>query len=98
VVVERRRPLGVEPRSVAERLAHLLSRRRGDQRRRQRERVAARGAPNQVTPGQDVEPLVVAANLQDAVVLAVQVQEVVRLDQRVVELDEAETALLETLP
>ena len=65
--------------------------------------VSAKPAPPSArrirsTAGQDVEPLVVAADLQDALVLAIQVQEVVRLDQRVIQLDEAEALLLKTFP
>ena len=50
-------------------------------------------AADQVDAGQDVRPLVIAADLQQASVAAVQLQEVVRLQQQVVELQEGEAGL-----
>src|SRR5439155_21193702 len=78
--------------------AHLLARRGGNQWCGQRERFATLGAADQVAPGQNIEPLVVAADLQNAAVFAIQVQEVERLDQRVIQLDTRKTSVLEALP
>src|SRR4030095_2550894 len=66
VVVVRTGPRGIEPDGIALRLAQLLARHRRDQRCRERERLATRRATDQIAAGQDVEPLVVAADLQDA--------------------------------
>src|SRR5204862_3177930 len=67
-------------------------------RRREGKGLPTSRAADQIAAGQDVEPLVVAPDLQKAPVLAEQVKEVIRLDERVVELDEAETLLLEAFP
>ena len=88
VVVVRTGERWIEPGGIAGALAELLARRRRDQRRGERERLCAFGATDQVAPGEDVEPLVIAADLQHATVLAVQMQEVIRLHQCVIQLDE----------
>ena len=55
--------------------------------------MLAREPADQVDAGGDVAPLVAAADLQRAAVPAVEVQEVVRLQQHVAELGEGDASL-----
>ena len=83
----RRRERGIEiDRRPRFRLAELGAGRRGDERVHETVRFAALETPDQVDSRRDVPPLVAAAHLQGAPLLAVQVQKVVRLQQHVTEL------------
>ena len=79
-------------------LAHLLARGGRQQRRHQRKCLPALDLADQFGPGEDVEPLVAAARLERAAELAELVQEVVRLEQHVVDLDEVQAARLQPVP
>ena len=85
-----RQHLGVEPDRAAGGLAHLAPVRGGQERRGQAEDLGARDAAGQVDAVDDVAPLVRAAHLQEAAVAAVELQEVVGLQDHVVELEEAQ--------
>ena len=87
-VVVRTAQVGVEPDRAADRLAHLLARRGRQQRRGQAEGGLLVDAADQLHAIDDVAPLVGAAHLQHAAMAAFQLQEVHRLHQHVVELEE----------
>ena len=84
----RRRELGVEIDRSLFRLAELFP--RGHRHQRCDEPVCLRvlDAPDQIHARRDVPPLVAAADLERALALAKQVQEVVGLEQHVAELGE----------
>ncbi len=84
---------GVQPHGAGGGLAHLLAGGRGDEREGQAVHLLPVHAPGQVDAADDVAPLVVAAHLQAAAVVAVEDHEVVGLQDHVVELDEAHAVL-----
>ena len=81
-----RQHLGVEPQGAALGLAVLRAVGPGHQRGGERVHLAAVGAPDQLDAAGDVAPLVAAAELQGDAVVAVEVEEVHRLQQHVAEL------------
>ena len=89
-----RHHLGVEPEGAGLGLAVLGAVGLGDERRGEGVRLAAVGTADQLGAAGDVAPLVGAAELQRHAVLAVEVQEVHRLQEHVAELGVAD-ALLE---
>lgn len=82
VELEGRGQPGVEPQGVAGGLADLFAAGSGEQRRGEPEGVLGVGAPllDQVDAGQDVPPLILAAKLDLAAEVLVQMPEVVRLE------------------
>ncbi len=82
--------IGVEPDGALDGLAHLDARRRCHQRRGDAEGLARLHAADQFDAVDDVAPLLRSAELQGAAVAAVQFQEVGRLHQHVVELEEGQ--------
>ena len=72
------------------RLAHLLARRRRQQRRGERVELRRAHAAAEVDAGDDIAPLIGAAHLCDAAVALVQLHEIVCLQAHVVELDEGQ--------
>ena len=82
----RRRARRVEPDGARFRLAELRARRRRDERHRQRVRLGAIHAADQLDPRRDVAPLIAPAELQRHAVAPAELEEVVRLEQHVREL------------
>ena len=80
--------VGVQPDRAANRLAHLLAGRGREQRRGQPEGRLLIHPADQFHPIDDVAPLVRAAHLQQASMAALQLQEIYRLHQHVVEFQE----------
>ena len=80
----------VEPYGARRGLAHLGAGRGGEQRRGEREQLRAVDPAAEVSAHDDVAPLVRAAHLRDAVVAAMQFQEVIGLQDHVIELEEGE--------
>jgi hypothetical protein len=89
----RRHHLGVEPHRVALGLAVLGAVGLGDQRRHERVCLGTLRAPDQLDAGGDVAPLVGGAVLERDPVVAVEAQEVHRLEQHVAELRVADAGL-----
>ncbi|MPL94363.1 hypothetical protein SDC9_40516 [bioreactor metagenome] len=89
----RREHLVIEPDRAALRLAHLAPVRGGQQRRRQAEDLAVEHPARQVDAVDDVAPLVRAAHLQQTAITAVQLEEVIGLQDHVVEFEEAQRLL-----
>jgi len=85
--------LGVQPHRARHGLAHLGARGRGQQRRGQAEGGLLVDPARQLHAVEDVAPLVRAAHLQHAAMGAVQLQEVDRLHQHVVEFEEGHRLL-----
>lgn len=90
-----RRHRGVEPDGVACALAVFAPVLAHEQREGEREGLALIHAPVQIRARQDVRPLIVAAHLQDAIVFAREVQEIVGLKELVTEFHESQPAALE---
>ena len=74
-------------------LAHLRAVGGGDQRRRDAKQLGPIDAPRQLDPVDDIAPLVRSAELRPAAEAARQLQEVVRLEDHVVELEEGQRLL-----
>ena len=85
--------IGVEPHRAGRGLAHLGARRRGDQRRGQREQLRAVQPAAEIDAVDDIAPLVRAAHLQHAAVAAVQLDEIVGLQDHVIEFEERQLLL-----
>ena len=80
--------IGVEPHRAGGGLAHLGARRRGDQRRGQREKLRIVQPAAEIDAVDDVAPLIGAAHLQDAAVTAVELDEIIGLQDHVIEFEE----------
>src|SRR5687768_5834421 len=85
--------LGVEPHSAGGGLTHLLAGGREQERKRQPEGVDALKPANEIGAREDLGPLVVTTDLQEATETAMELEEVVGLEQLVVELDERQPTL-----
>ena len=85
--------IGVEPHRPRRGLAHLGPARGGQQRGGQTVEIEAGGPAPELDPAYDVPPLIRSAHLQAASVTAPELQEVVRLEDHVVELEEGERLL-----
>ena len=85
--------IGIEPHRAGRGLAHLGARRRGDQRRSQREELRTVQPAAEIDAVDDVAPLVRAAHLQHAAVAAEQFDEIVGLQDHVIEFEERQLLL-----
>ena len=90
----RRRQRGIEPHGARLRLAELRAVGFDDQRNHRTVGALPGHPADQVDPGGDVPPLVAPAQLHGAPLPAVQLQEVVGLEQRVAELGERDPRIL----
>ena len=89
-IVPGRTHVRVQPYRARRRLAHLGARRRHDQRRGEAEQPGIGQAPAQLHAVDDVAPLVGATHLQRAAMAPIQLDEIIGLENRVVELQEGE--------
>src|SRR5262249_51777885 len=84
----RRRKLRVEPHGAGFSFSKLNSSGRGDERKHECMRARAAQAPNQISSGEDISPLIATAHLQSTFVAIVQHQVVISLQQRITEFSE----------
>src|SRR5207245_9287150 len=85
-----RQLFGIEPHGTADALAHLGAGGCRDQRRRQTEKSAPVGSPSELDAADNVAPLVGTADLQLAAEAPRQLDKVIRLQDRIIELEKTQ--------
>ena len=92
-IVVRADAVSIQPHRARRRLAHFRPGRRGDQRRGQAVQGLGIDAPGQLNAANDITPLIRAAELQNTVHAAAELQEVVGLEHHIVEFQKAQWLL-----